>query len=121
MVVVVVAGGGPEEEEGEGGRARKAEMREMVYSVTWVRSSRPAVQRMDVLAGGAGGKERTEPSIKSSGSSGESAINRPPKPHPISATVTGLISGLVVAGAISFPVSFSAAASGTFLSSSGTI
>lgn len=38
MVGVEVGGGGEEEEDG---RARRAEMREMVYSVTWVRSSRP--------------------------------------------------------------------------------
>jgi hypothetical protein len=38
--------GGEGEEEEEGGRARKAEMREMVYSVTWIRSSRPATERL---------------------------------------------------------------------------
>lgn len=39
-----------EVEEMEGGRARKAEMREMVYSVTWMRSSRPVVRENECVS-----------------------------------------------------------------------
>ena len=74
-------GGGREEDEEEEEEAaawcwdRKAEMRSSTYSVTCVRISRPR--------------------ISSCGRSGERATRRPPKPQPMSATVTGFVKGLI--------------------------
>ena len=75
----------------------------------------------DEKRGGEGVREArkvtNKPSIKSSGNSGESAIKSPPKPQPISATVTGLTNGLILlADVLSVSASPSAGASGVFLS-----